>query len=82
MWYLINCDDGVIDKAPTKKSLLLRSELVSASVSHHRLGKPVHHASWDTSDGIGRDAYIYSSKEQAKEDGFDWAFSQDYMRYI
>lgn len=54
-------------KPPQKKSLLLRSGLESASVSHYRLGKPVYHASWDTSDGIGSDAYIYSSKEQAKE---------------
>ncbi len=77
MWYMIDLDNGVIDTASTRISLLTHNGPDKVRVLGHQCGKPVYHVLWDKDDGIGDDAYIYSSKEQAVADGFDWAFAED-----
>lgn len=70
MWYLMNVDDGVVEKADTKYEIMLsHSHAYLEGVS---LGKTFYKV-----EDENRDYYLFSSKEQAIANGFDWAFADD-----
>lgn len=68
MWYLISNNDGIVETSETYREMRLNHsgrferELIS-------LNRPVYHVYDD-----GYDYYLFSSKEQAIENGFYWAF--------
>ena len=68
MWYLMNMDDGIIEEGRTKSEIMLNHN--SAHRSHFILNKMVYHV-----EDEFHDYYLYSSREQAIADGFDWAFN-------
>lgn len=73
MWYLIDMDDGIIDMASTKKSLILRNT-GGAYFSHIETSGV--YSLWSTMDDpegmeIG---YMVRDKATALSNGFDWAF--------
>ena len=67
MWYLMSVDDGVVEQAATKYEIMLSHrhayrEGVSLGRAYYRVE--------DEDYGY----YLFSSKEQAVANGFNWAF--------
>lgn len=69
MWYLMSIDSGIIETAKTKNEIR-RS---FGSVSCNRYGISLGKAYYQVLDEQ-HEYYLFSSKEQAIDCGFKWAF--------
>ena len=69
-WFLVDMDDGIIDKAPTKRSLMKRNGFVKSN----REGRAYLVYPYN-SDGIGTSYYIIKDSDMSLC-GFDWALNQ------
>ncbi len=68
IWYLVSMDDGIIDSAKTKRSLMARNGFTKSK----KEGKLAYHVGMDASDGIGCDYYMIKDCDMAAN-GFEWA---------
>lgn len=67
MWYLIHMDDGIVEQASTKREIMLsHSKCYRYGIS---LGKALYHVMDEE-----HEYYLFSSREQAIDSGFEWAF--------
>lgn len=70
MWYLMSVDDGVVEQANTKYEIMLSHkhayrEGISLSKVYYHVIDEEH------------EYYLFSSKAQAIDCGFDWAFNEN-----
>lgn len=70
-WYLVSMNEGIIDRAKTKRSLMARNGFTKSE----REGKSVYLVSADASDGIGQSCYIIEDCNMAAN-GFEWALAE------
>ena len=67
-WYLVTMDEGIIDKAKTKRSLMARNGFTKSK----KEGRSAYLVEADASDGIGQSYYIIEDCNMAAN-GFEWA---------
>ena len=70
IWYLVSMDDGIIDAASTKRSLMTRNGYTTSvkEGSAYLVGE-------DASDGIGRSLYMIKDSDM-QGNGFEWAINK------
>lgn len=70
-WNLVTMDEGIIDRAKTKRSLMARNGFTKSE----REGKSAYLVSTDASDGIGQSYYIIEDCNMVVN-GFGWALGE------
>lgn len=70
-WFLVTMDEGIIDRAKTKRSLMARNGFIKSK----REGNSAYLVSADASDGIGQSYYIIEDCNMIKN-GFEWALAE------
>ena len=69
-WYLVTMDEGIIDTAKTKRSIMARNGFTKSK----RESRSAYLVSGDASDGIGQSYYIIEDCNMIAN-GFEWALA-------
>ena len=70
-WYLVTMDEGIIDRAKTKRSIMARNGFTKSE----REGKSAYLVSADANNGIGQSYYIIEDCNMVVN-GFEWALAE------